>query len=64
MGFGDRSVKGVTKPLLGQFKKNNLVAEKDGRQTVKRFVKEFRVSSEDLDERNIGDDVKAADLIR
>ena len=46
LGYGERRVKNVSKPVLGQFEKHDLVESRDGRAVVKRHVKEFRVGAE------------------
>lgn len=48
LGFEEKKEKNVTKPVAGQFKKNNLNAS--------AFLKEFRFSS--VDEFKIGDELK------
>jgi large subunit ribosomal protein L3 len=48
LGFGERKEKNVSKPLLAQFKKNNL--------TVSRILKEFRLT--DVSNYKIGDELK------
>jgi large subunit ribosomal protein L3 len=48
LGFEEKKEKNVTKPVNGQFKKNNL--------TPSAYLKEFRFSS--VDEYKVGDEVK------
>jgi large subunit ribosomal protein L3 len=48
LGFGDKKEKNVSKPVSGQFKKNNL--------TPSAYLKEFKFSSEK--EFKIGDEIK------
>ena len=48
LGFEERKEKNVTKPVMGQFKKNNL--------TPSSYLKEFRFSS--IEKFKIGDEVK------
>ena len=62
LGFGEKRVKRLTKPELGFFQKQNLVEERDGKQIVKRHLREFRVNGEQLDALNVGDDVNASDI--
>ena len=45
LGFGDRTTKRVSKPVLGYFEKQGLVEERDGQKFVKRHLREFRVSN-------------------
>lgn len=49
VGFGDRSLKGVNKPMKGHFAKGDVA--------VKRYLKEFRFDS--IEELNVGDLIKA-----
>lgn len=49
VGFGDRSLKGVSKPLRGHFAKGDVA--------VKRYLKEFRLES--IENLNVGDLIKA-----
>ena len=62
LGFGEKRAKISSKPVLGQFEKNNLVETKNGREVIKRHVREFRVENEELDAVSIGDEVAAAEL--
>lgn len=62
LGFGDKRVKRVTKPELGFFAKQNLVEDRDGKQFVKRHLREFRVTPEQLDALEVGADVNASDM--
>lgn len=48
LGFGQRKEKNVTKPLIAQFKKNNLA--------ISRILKEFRFSN--VSDYKIGDELK------
>ena len=48
LGFGEKKEKNITKPVIGQFKKNNL--------TPSAFLREFNFSSSE--EFKIGDEVK------
>ena len=59
IGFGERTTKGVSKPLLGFHEKQGQVEDRDGKRYVKRHLREFRVSEEALDAVNIGDEVPA-----
>lgn len=62
LGFGEKRVKRLTKPELGFFTKQNMVEERDGKQVVKRHLREFRVTAEQLDALEVGADVNANDL--
>ena len=62
LGYGERRAKTISKPVLGQFQKHGLVEEKNGRDVVKRHVREFRVDNTELDALGIGDDVDASKL--
>lgn len=62
IGFGERTTKGVSKPLLGFHEKQGQVEDRDGKRYVKRHLREFRVSEEALDAVNIGDEVPASSL--
>ena len=62
LGFGERRTKNLSKPEIGQFRKHGLVEDQNGREVVKRHVKEFRVNSDELDAVGIGDNVAAADI--
>lgn len=58
LGYGERRVKRISKPLEGQFAKNGLVeVREDGRKYVKRYVREFRMSSDRLDSYEIGETI-------
>ncbi len=62
LGFGEKRVKRVNKPELGFFQKQNMVEERDGKQIVKRHLREFRVTAEQLDALEVGADVNASDI--
>jgi large subunit ribosomal protein L3 len=62
LGYGERTTKGVNAPLLGFYKKQGIVSEVDGRATVKRHLREFRVDKETLDGLKIGETIQAANL--
>jgi large subunit ribosomal protein L3 len=62
LGYGERRTKTLSKPVIGQFKKHGLVEEKNGREVVKRHVREFRVDNAELDTLAVGDDVDASQL--
>jgi large subunit ribosomal protein L3 len=51
LGFGEIKEKSLSKPQLGSFKKKSA--------PLRRHLKEFRVSPEDAEKLNIGDEVKA-----
>jgi len=59
LGFGDRTTKRVSKPVLGYFEKQGLVEERDGQKFVKRHLREFRVSNEALEGYTVGEAVPA-----
>lgn len=55
LGFGERRVKRLTRPELGFFEKQGLVDEReDGTKVVKRHVREFRVTPEQMAEFEVG----------
>ena len=56
LGFGDAKEKHLTKPELGSFKKAGA--------KPKRFLKEFRVSAEELGQFNVGEAVKLDALFK
>jgi len=61
LGFGEKRVKRLTKPELGFFQKQNMVGQReDGKQIVKRHLREFRVTAEQLDAFEVGADVEAS----
>ena len=62
LGFGEQKAKRLNKPQLGFFQKQGLVVDDENGGVVKRHLKEFRVGSEELDSRNVGDELKAEDL--
>ena len=62
LGFGQQKAARLTKPQLGFFQKQGLVVEDEKGGSVKRHLKEFRVDGEELDARNVGDEVKVSDI--
>ncbi len=63
LGFGERRVKRVTDPEMGLFKKHNLVqTREDGREVVKRHLREIRLSAEELNALEIGQEIRIEDL--
>ena len=63
LGFGQRRVKTINKPLLGQHEAAGLVSEDAaGRPAVKRYIREFRMSAAQLEAYTVGQTVKASDL--
>lgn len=65
IGFGEKPVHRVSKPVMGQFEKHDLVTETAaGKRVVKRHVREFRVSPEQLAEYTIGEPISAAVLFK
>ena len=62
LGYGEKRAQISSKPVVGQFAKNNLVETKNGRDVIKRHVREFRVENEELDAVSIGDEVSASEL--
>lgn len=61
LGFGEKRVKRLTKPELGFFQKQNMVGQReDGKPVVKRHLREFRVTAEQLDVFEVGADVDAS----
>lgn len=69
LGFGQRKIKNMTKPLIGhlrgamgQDQKSKIKNQKD---TAPRFLREARLEqSEDLQGLNVGDVVRVSDVIR
>lgn len=59
LGFGEQKAQRLNRSQIGFFKKQGLVQETDKGEVTKRHLKEFRVSQELLDERNIGDELNA-----
>ena len=62
LGYGDKRAQIASKPVRGQFEKNNLVETKNGRDVIKRHVREFRVENDEMDSVSIGDEVSASEL--
>ena len=62
IGFGERSSKRISKPLMGFHEKQGQVDERDGKKYVKRHLREFRVTEEQLGAVSVGDEVNAAQL--
>lgn len=63
VGFGEKKAKRLNKPELGFFEKNGLLDERDGTEYAKRFVREIRMSGEELDTFEIGSDFNATRFI-
>ncbi len=61
LGFGERRLSRTTRPEAGFFEKHDLIEERDGQKYVKRHVREFRVSADDLEGFEIGTTITAAD---
>lgn len=65
LGFGERRIKTITQPELGQFRAAGLVEESaEPSDTVLRYLREFRVSAEQLSQFTVGQPVNAADLFK
>ncbi|MBU0551818.1 50S ribosomal protein L3 [Myxococcota bacterium] len=65
VGFGERRVKRLTKPELGFFEKQGLVEERqDGTRIVKRHIREFRISAEELAAYEVGQSFDGATLFK
>jgi large subunit ribosomal protein L3 len=64
LGFGEVRVKRVAKPQIGFFQKQNLVEERDGTEYVKRHLREFRVSMDQLDRFEVGATIAGGDIFR
>ena len=62
LGFGQQKAARLNKPQLGFFEKQGLVVDSDKGGVVKRHLKEFRVGNEELEARNVGDEVKVEDV--
>lgn len=60
LGFGERRLSRATRPEAGFFEKNGLVEEREGRQYIKRHVREFRVSAEELEGYEVGAEIEIA----
>lgn len=54
VGFGERPAKRATRPERGFFAAANMIVERDGREFVKRYVREFRMSPQQVDAYEIG----------
>ncbi len=63
MGYGDRRLSRATKPEAGFFVKNDMVEERDGQQYIKRHVREFRVSAEELEGYEVGAEIAVGDAV-
>lgn len=63
LGFGERRAKRATRPERGFFAANNLIEEREGREYVKRHLREFRVAPEQLDDVEIGSAVQPSQVI-
>jgi large subunit ribosomal protein L3 len=60
LGFGEKKVKRLNKPMKGFFRKQGLLNSKT--TAAKRFLKEIRVSAEDLGKFQIGQELKASEF--
>lgn len=65
LGYGERRVKNITQPELGQFRAAGLVdgTPEEG-ETVKRHLREFRLTAEQLAQFTVGQTVSAIDLFK
>ncbi len=61
LGYGERNLSRASRPEAGFFEKNDLVEERDGRKYIKRHVREFRVSAEELEGYEVGAELQTAD---
>ena len=62
VGFGERPAKRATRPERGFFAAANLIEERDGREYVKRYVREFRLTPEQVAAYEIGDTLSPSEL--
>ncbi len=61
IGYGDRRVDRSTRPVAGFYQKNDLVEEREGRQYIKRHVREVRLSDEELAGYEVGAELQAGE---
>ena len=61
LGFGERRLSRASRPEAGFFQKHEMVEERDGQQYVKRHIREFRVTAEDLEGYEVGAELTGAD---
>ena len=64
LGVGEQRVSRLSRPVVGQFRAAGLVDERDGQELVKRHVREFRVTAEQLEAYTVGQAVKITDLFK
>ncbi|MCA9542184.1 MAG: 50S ribosomal protein L3 [Myxococcales bacterium] len=64
LGFGERPIRRANKPLLGFFKKQGLIEDREGAQFVKRHIREFRVDADTLAGFEIGASVESSAVVR
>ena len=64
LGFGEKNVKRFNKPELGYLEKQGVVVESGDKRTSKRFLREFRVSAEELAEYEIGQAIDAESVLK
>jgi large subunit ribosomal protein L3 len=60
LGFGEQKVKRINKPEQGFLRKQNIIDD-ESENTV-RHLREFRVTSEELDSFTVGDSIQASSL--
>lgn len=61
IGFGERRLKRVTRPERGFFSAANLIEQDgEGREVVKRHLREFRMSAEAMAGYQVGDEIPAS----
>lgn len=64
IGFGDKKAKRATMPVVGYYKKNNLLEGEEGQELVKREVREFRIAAEALDGYEVGESFAGQKLFK
>jgi large subunit ribosomal protein L3 len=64
IGFGEKKAKRANKPLLGFYKKNDLLDGEEGSQTVKQEIREFRIGAEALAGYEVGESFAASKLFK
>lgn len=55
IGFGDKKAKRATKPVVGFYKKHDLLEGEEGKELVKQEVREFRCAADALSGYEIGE---------
>jgi large subunit ribosomal protein L3 len=64
IGFGEQKIHRLTRPEQGFLKKQGLITEEQkSTDTTVRHLREFRVSAEDLGQFEVGQELKATDIM-